>query len=522
MNTVRESRETWDVIVIGGGATGLGTAIDAASRGFRTLLVEQADFGQATSSRSTKLIHGGLRYLKQGNVSLVRESLYERALLIRNAPHLVKPLPFVVPTYSHWERIYLGLGLKAYDLLAGLRGIGRSRMLSRSDTLEHLPGLKSGRVKGGVFYYDAQFDDARLAITLAATAVNQGAAVVNYTRVEGFRREDGRINAVQIRDLETDQEITLRTRAVINATGIFTDEIRLLDERTTWPMMRLSRGVHLVLDHEILGGDAALMIPTLEDGRVLFAIPWQNRVVLGTTDTGVDSAVLEPKADEEEIDFLLHNASKYFNRSLTRADVRSVFAGIRPLVSGQTETQTTAAISREHQITVSRSGLVSVAGGKWTTYRKMAEDVVNRALDVSGLVYRPSKTKRLRLHGAHTGHEDSWKWEGYGTDAKFLDELVQIRPEWDRLVHPKLPVRAVEVIWAVRYEMARSVEDVLSRRTRALLIDAAATIEAAPEVARLMSEELERNEAWIESQLQQFIELAKQYCLAPQAKFRPL
>jgi glycerol-3-phosphate dehydrogenase len=510
LSVAQENGETWDVAIIGGGASGLGAAVDAASRGFRTILVEQGDFGKGTSSRSTKLIHGGFRYLKQGDLSLVKESLHERALLLRNAPHLVKPLSFVVPTYRWWERLYYGLGLKVYDRLSGSEGVGRSRFLSRSATLEQLSGLSPDGLRGGVFYYDAQFDDSRLAMALAQTAVNQGGLVLNYARVEGFSREGNRVSGLVVRDLESNTEFKIRARTVINATGVFTDEIRHLDDKQASPVMQLSQGIHVVLDAGVLGGDTAMMIPKTDDGRILFAIPWMGKVVLGTTDTPVKSAELEPLPLESEIDFLLEHASRYLTRPVSRKDVRSVFAGIRPLVS-DAETKETSSISRKHRILVSKSGLVTIAGGKWTTYRKMAEDVVNKAIEVSELAERPCETSQLRLHGGDSNEGHSSKWVSYGTDSQFLDELVALHPEWDRIIHPKLPIREVEVVWAVRYEMARTVEDVLSRRTRALLLDANASIQAAPDVARIMSLELNQDEDWIEEQIRSFSELAQNY-----------
>lgn len=518
---MRESRETWDVVVIGGGASGLGAAVDAASRGFRTLLLEQADFSNGTSSRSTKLIHGGFRYLKQGDVSLVRESLLERSRLLANAPHLVRPLAFVVPSYRWWEKLYYGIGLKLYDALAGTKGIGRSRFLSRRDTLEYLGGLSDEGLRGGVYYYDAQFDDARLAIALAQTAVNQGGIVLNYTRVEKLTRSEGRVDGLVFRDLESDTPYEVRARAVINATGIFTDEMRRLDDPNAWPVMQLSQGIHLVLDADVLGGDTALMIPETDDGRILFAIPWNGRVILGTTDTPVAEAKLEPKALDIEIEFLLEHASRYFRKEISRREVRAVFAGIRPLVS-KSDTQKTSSLSRKHRIIVSKSGMVSITGGKWTTYRKMAEDVVDTALGVSGLVERPCKTYRLKLHGASRGHDESWKWIAYGSDAPHLQELVELRPEWDQLLHPRLPVRVVEVIWAVRYEMARTLEDVLARRTRALLYDAGAALEAAPDVARIMRSELNTDETWEMNQISQFADLVRHYSLDPALKFEAI
>ena len=513
--SIVESRETWDVVVIGGGATGLGAAVDSASRGFRTLLFEQSDFAKATSSRSTKLIHGGVRYLKQGNLPLVREALLERSRLLRNAPHIVKPLPFVVPGYQWQDRWYYGVGLKMYDWLAGLKGIARSKILSRKDTLLRLGGVKSAGLRGGVLYYDAQFDDARLAMSLVQTVFNQGGKAINYMRVESIvKDEDHRAAGLVIRDLETGNCIEVRARAVINATGIFTDEVRQLDAPDCWPVMKHSQGVHVVLDREVLEGESALMIPETDDGRVLFAIPWNGRVIVGTTDTAVPDAELEPQAREAEIDYLLEHVSRYLEKAVSRSDVRSVFVGIRPLVSNA-QISETSQLSREHRIIVSASGMVSIAGGKWTTYRKMAEDVVNKALEVSGLIERPCRTSRLRLHGGKPVRRESWKWEEYGSDAVYLDELVALRPELDERLHPGLPLRGIEVLWAVRYEMARTLEDVLSRRTRCLLFDARASIEVAPKVAKMMADELGEGQDWIENQEVAFRAVAEKYLVEP-------
>ncbi len=510
LDAVFESNETWDVVVIGGGATGLGAAVDAASRGFRTVLIEQGDFGSSTTSRSTKLIHGGFRYLKQGDVGLVRESLVERSYLLRNAPHLVKPLGFVVPTYGLAEQLYYGMGLKVYDWMSGTRGIGRSRFLSRRKTLEALEGLSGDRLQGGVEYFDGQFDDAALAITLAQTVVSQGGIALNYVRADAFVRERGRIVGVEVRDLESDETFSLRARAVINATGIYTDEVRQLDDPGTWPVMQLSRGIHIVLDAEVLPGDHAMMIPKTDDGRILFAIPWLGRVVLGTTDTPVAEPEKDPLPSEEEISFLLEHAGRYFETPLNRASVRSVFAGLRPLVSrgGQ---GSTAALSRKHRILVAPSGLVTVTGGKWTTYRRMAQDVVDSALEVSGLVDRQSRTRGLRLHGAGGDTSEAWQWEHYGSDAEHLAQWVVDQPAWNEVLHERLPYRVVEVIWAVRHQMARTVEDVLARRTRALFLDAAAALEIAPRVAGLMADELGRDESWTTDQVAKFEALAKRY-----------
>ncbi|HEY6838117.1 MAG TPA: glycerol-3-phosphate dehydrogenase/oxidase [Geobacteraceae bacterium] len=515
MTTPRESylRElddtslVWDVIVIGGGATGLGSAVDAAARGYRTLLLEQSDFAKATSSRSTKLIHGGVRYLRQGNVALVTEALHERGLLIRNAPHLVRNLSFVVPLYDWWEGPFYGVGLKMYDLMAGRLGLGPSRLLSRAETLELIPTVEPHGLRGGVVYHDGQFDDARLAVSLARTLAALGGTPLNYVEVTGFVKELGLTAGVEARDVESGREYRLRTRAVINATGVFGDTLRRLDDPGAQPVISPSQGVHLVLDRAFLPGESAIMIPHTADGRVLFAVPWHGRVLIGTTDTPLASPTLEPRPLPEEVDFLLGHAARYLACHPSAADVLSVFAGLRPLVRHGSDGET-ASLSREHAILVSASGLVTVAGGKWTTYRKMGEDAVNHAAAVAGLAEIPSISATLKIHGWQEG-DAVFPWDVYGSDAPAVAKCAAAYD--DELLHPRLPYRAGEVVWAVRRELARTVEDVLARRTRALFLDARASMAAAPRVAELMARELGRNAAWQVEQVAAFSELAKGY-----------
>lgn len=502
--------ERWDFIVVGGGATGLGVAIDAASRGYRTVLLEQGDFAQGTSSRSTKLVHGGVRYLQQGNVALVIEALKERGLLRANAPHLVHNLSFVVPNYEWWEGPFYGVGLKMYDLLAGRQGFGRSKLLSKERTLQLLPTLEPEGLNGGVIYYDGQFDDARLAINMARTAVEQGAVVVNYVRVTGLIKEGGEVAGVRAEDVETGREHTLQARAVVNATGAWTDALRRMDDPSAGDIIRPSQGVHLVLPREFLPGASAIMVPKTDDGRVLFAIPWQDRVVVGTTDTPVEEAELEPAPFEEEIAFLLEHAGRYLSKDPTRDDVLSVFAGIRPLV-GSEDASDTASLSRDHSLLISESGLVTIAGGKWTTYRKMAEDTVDQAAVVAELDDRPCVTRTLQIHGHHSHGERFGELAGYGSDAPELRGLFKEDPAFADRLHPSFTIRAGEAVWAARYEMARTVEDFLARRTRALLLDARAAAEIAPRVAALMATELGRDEAWRNAQVEAFRELAARY-----------
>ena len=455
----------WDMIVIGGGASGVGTALDAASRGYEVLLVEQSDFGKGTSSRSTKLVHGGVRYLEQGNISLVMEALKERGILLQNAPHLVQNLGFVVPNYDWWEAPFYGIGLKLYDMLAGKYGFGRSRILSKAETLERLPTIRTDGLRGGVIYFDGQFDDSRLLIDLATTAYEQGAVLLNYVQVTGLlKNADGFVDGVEIRDMETGDTLQQTAKVVVNATGPFTDNLRRLADPSVPPIIAPSQGIHLVFDGSFLGRDNAIMIPHTSDGRVMFAIPWHGHTVVGTTDTPIAEATLEPVAMEQEVDFLLHTASRYLETSPSRADVLSVFAGIRPLVRSS-DAGNTAALSRDHTIRIEDTGMITLCGGKWTTYRRMAEDCVNHATELAQLPERPCVTTSLRIHGQ---------------DTSAIRQLIEANPELGTPLHAELPYTGAEVVWAARQEMACGVEDVLARRTRALFLRAQAAIEMAP------------------------------------------
>lgn len=503
------ARDTiWDVLVIGGGATGLGVAVDAATRGYRTALVEQSDFAKGTSSRSTKLAHGGVRYLRSGEIGLVRGALRERGLLERNAPHLVHRQPFVIPIYRRLDLPLYGLGLKAYEWLSGRLSFGASQILSVAETRRLLPTVKPGGLRGGVLYFDGQFDDARLALTLARTADAHETAIVNYARVDQLLKENGRVRGAVIVDTETGTRHAVSAHVVVNATGIFTDEIRRLDDPAVEPMLAVSSGVHLTLDRSFLPGHHALMIPQTSDGRVLFAVPWQDHVILGTTDEPRAAAELEPRPLEREIEFLLDHAAEYLTRPVTRADVLSVFTGLRPLVRAG-NSAATATLSRDHVIAVSPSRLVSITGGKWTSYRKMAEDAVTRAAEIGGLPHRPCATENLRLQGATDKPVAAECFARYGTDARALERLIAIEPALEAAVHPRLALTGAETVWAARTEMARTVDDVLSRRSRALQLDARAALEAAPAVAALLARELGRDQAWLEAQLAAFSEIAR-------------
>jgi glycerol-3-phosphate dehydrogenase len=510
---LRDNPHGWDLIVVGGGATGVGTALDAASRGYDVALLEQSDFGKGTSTRSTKLIHGGVRYLQQGNIPLVVEALKERGVLRANAPHLVHDLPFVVPNYKWWEAPFYGIGMRVYDVLAGKYGFGQSRNLSREETLERIPNLEDEGLRGGVVYHDGQFDDARLLIALARTAVGQGATLMSYARVTGLIKDAGGfVVGVTWRDEETGETSELRGRVVVNATGPFSDGLRRMDDPDASPAIRPSQGVHLVLDRSFLAGDAAIMVPHTDDGRVLFAIPWLDRVLVGTTDTPLEETPLEPAPQEEEIRFLLEHARRYMERDPGRGDVLSVFAGIRPLVA-EGDAGDTAEISREHALRVSDSGLLTIAGGKWTTYRKMAEDTVDMAQALGDLEPRACVTRELNIQGFHMHAEKFGRLAAYGSDAPEVEALERSREGWAQPLAEGLDVTSGEVVWFARAEMARTVEDVLARRSRALLRDARAARSVAPAVARLLAGELGRDDAWVAGQVTSFESLSATYIL---------
>lgn len=506
--------DLWDVVVVGAGATGLGAALDAVSRGYRTVLIEQADFGKATSSRSTKLSHGGVRYLRQGNIALVMEALKERGRMLRNAPHLVRRQGFLIPAASLWEMVFYGAGLKVYDALAGKASFGRSRMMAASAVRERMPSLSRLPMAGGVLYFDGQFDDARYCIALAQTMVDKGGAALNYARMVRLLKQNGRVAGVVARDIETGDAFDLPARVVINATGVFSDDVRRLDEPGSAPMLTVSQGSHFVLPKSFLPGMDALMVPRTSDGRVLFAIPWEGAVVVGTTDEPVPGATLEPRALPVEMEFLSRNIELCFGSRPKESDVLSMWSGLRPLIRKQ-GARSTAALSREHEVSVSASGLVSVAGGKWTTYRSMAEDAVDIAARSGGLPERASGTREMRLHGwSETAAERSDPGEDfspYGADQAMVDALAAASPALGRALHPSLPYHQAQVVWAARYEMARTVEDVLARRTRSLFLNARAAIEAGSTVAAVMARELGRDERWQRQQVEDFTQLASSY-----------
>ncbi|MFY0688680.1 MAG: glycerol-3-phosphate dehydrogenase/oxidase [Cyclobacteriaceae bacterium] len=512
IDAIAKRKEPWDILVIGGGATGLGIAVDAASRGYSTLLLEQHDFAKGTSSRSTKLVHGGVRYLQQGDISLVMEALKERGLMIKNAPHLVKNQPFIIPNYDWWDGPFYQIGLKVYDWMSGKLGIGSSKKLSKEETVKYIPTIDQTRLTGGVKYYDGQFDDARMAISLALTAVDYGATLVNYFAVTGISKNDEIVSGVSATDSETGINYDIPAKVVINATGVFADKIKQLDEPDTPDMIQPSQGTHVVVDREFLPHEYAIMVPHTKDGRVMFAVPWHGKVVLGTTDTLVNTASLEPKPLSSEIDFILETAGNYLVKNPTRADIKSVFAGLRPLAKPEGDDQATKEVSRHHKILVSKSGLISIVGGKWTTYRKMAEDTVDQAMIIGGLDEQKAITENLLIHGYL--NFDSNETDVYGADRKILDMLISNSPQLGDKLSPHLSITGAHVIWAVQNEMARTVEDVLARRTRSLLLDAQESINIAPAVAILMAREMNEDDKWVKHQVEHFQNLAAGYLVS--------
>jgi glycerol-3-phosphate dehydrogenase len=505
--SLQEADILWDVVVIGGGASGLGAALEAATRGYKTLLLEQDDFAKGTSSRSTKLVHGGVRYLAQGNISLVLEALKERGRLKLNAPHLVKDQAFVIPCYSYWCVPFYTIGLTLYDLMAGRLGIGRSVPLSKKGVSQALPAIKTSKLRGGVRYFDCQFDDARLAVNLAQTITEQGGVVINHMKVTGLKMADGKVKGVEVADRETGKQYQINGATVINATGVFADDILKMEDPTVRDVIKPSQGIHLVMEREFLG-EEALMIPKTSDGRVLFAVPWHNRVVVGTTDVEKQVAELEPLAEEAEIEYILETAGRFMERAPERQDVLAVFTGLRPLAAPSAEGKKTKEISRGHKILVSKGELVTLIGGKWTTYRKMGEDVVNRAAALAKLPARESVTSELRIHGhmEEVDRSDPLYW--YGSDRKQIDSLISEDFTLGDVLSEKLHIKEAQIVWAVRMEMARTVEDCLARRIRAIQLDARECIRVAPRVAAIMARELGYDQEWEKSQVKALTELA--------------
>jgi len=505
----------WDVLVIGGGATGLGIAVDAAARGYKTLLLEQHDFAKGTSSRSTKLVHGGVRYLQQGDISLVLEALKERGLMIKNAPHLVSNQAFVIPNYSWWDGPFYQLGLKIYDFMSGDLGIGSSKRLSIEETVRHIPTIDQKELAGGIVYFDGQFDDARMAISLAKTAAQFDGVLLNYMKVEKIIKDEaGIVQGVIALDLETHKKHHIQSKVVINATGVFADAVIKMDDPSAKEMIQPSQGTHIVLDPSFLPDKYAIMVPHTKDGRVLFAVPWLNKVIVGTTDTIVEKPLLEPHFQLDEVEFILETASQYLTKKPTKKDILSIFSGLRPLAKPEGNKQTTKEISRHHKVMISTSGLITVIGGKWTTYRKMAEDTVDQAMLIGQLKASPCTTHNLPIFG----YDESLNLTEdplavYGIEKQALLDLEDEIPVYGELISESLPLKASQVIWAVRHEMARTLEDMLARRVRGLFLDVNESLRIAPQVAQIMASELNESSDWIINQLTEFKAIARHYQL---------
>lgn len=511
LKKVKNKKKPWDIIIIGGGASGLGAAVDAASRGYRTLLLEKNDFAKGTSSRSTKLVHGGVRYLQNGDISLVIEALKERGIMRKNAPHLVQDLSFVIPSYDWWNSPFYGIGLKIYDMMAGNLGLGPSTLLDREETINLIPNVKKKGLRGGVIYHDGQFDDARMAISLALTAENHGASLINYCGVTSLIKDGDMITGVTAQDEFSGEEFNILAKVVINATGVFSDQIIQMDQPGSRKLIVPSQGVHIVLDKSFLNGPHAIMVPQTTDGRVLFAVPWNDYVVVGTTDTQIEQTLEEPIALEEEISFILENAGAYMTTPPTRTDVKSVFSGLRPLAAPEDNGSATKEISRHHKVTVSTSGLVSILGGKWTTYRKMSEDLINTAQSVGGLPERACISHSLPIHGYDYNSDWSNPLHVYGTD---IEKILKLDDAGNDSLSDQLHLTKNQISWAVREEMAMTVEDVLARRSRALFLNAEATLALAPKVAQIIAEEAGQDQEWIDQQLKEFNAIAQNYLLS--------
>lgn len=500
----------WDVVIIGGGATGLGIAVDAAQRGFNVLLLEKNDFAKGTSSRSTKLVHGGVRYLAQGNLKLVIEALRERGHLLSNAPHLTHVQQFIIPVYSFFDKWFYAIGLLLYDLLAGKLSLSHTKILGKKSVIQRMPSINPNKLKGGIVYADGQFDDARLAITLAMTADDLGGTVVNYCTVVGLIKKEGKIAGVSFVDEIDNHRHEVYAKAVINATGVFVDGILDMDDEASPAAVMPSQGVHLVVDHIFFPTLDALMIPKTKDGRVLFAVPWHDAVVLGTTDTPLNIISEEPVALEEEINFILEHFNLYNEKKISRNDIKSIYAGLRPLVK-TSNNKNTALASRDHTIIVSKSNLITITGGKWTTYRRMAKDALNNAVFVANLPKVKCATRNLKLHGYQDAATYGLPLSQYGGDAKQIAKMMKEDSTMSERIHPEYPFTKAELIWCVRNEMAMHVEDILARRSRMLFVNASAAMASSEKMARMMAAELKKDEQWVQQQVSAFEEIARGY-----------
>ena len=509
INAIKTAKEPWDIVIIGGGASGLGAALDGASRGHKTLLLEKSDFAKGTSSKSTKLIHGGVRYLKQGNIRLVFQALRERGILLKNAPHLVHKMSFIIPVYSWWRLLFYGFGLILYDLLAGKKRIESTVLLSRKKTRTLLPNLNDNHLVGGIAYWDAQFNDTRLAISLARSAVSLGATVINYCSVSSIVKVKGRVCGVIAKDNVSGKEYKIDAKVVLNATGVFSNQIQQMDQPDIKSNIVPSQGTHIVLDQKFMLGNHAVLVPQTFDGRVLFSIPWHDKLLVGTTDYLVDSIEDNPTPMSEEIDYILKTIGEYLKKQPSRKDILSVFSGLRPLVAKKNDK--TKDISRNHSIVVSQSGLVSITGGKWTTYRKMAEDAIDIVQSVGEIENRRSKSAEIKLDGFDSSITNENPLRIYGC---FSEDILTIDSSTgNRSLGKNFYLSKNQILWGIREEMAIRLEDILARRSRCLFIDAKETIEIAPKVAKIMAEELAYGQEWVQKELREFKQVAEKYII---------
>ncbi|WP_458628078.1 glycerol-3-phosphate dehydrogenase/oxidase [Winogradskyella sp. PC D3.3] len=513
IDKLRSNSTTYDFVIIGGGATGIGIALEASARGYSVVLLEKSDFTKSTSSKATKLMHGGVRYLAQGDIGLVREAVVERGLMLKNAPHITKTQSFIIPTHGLYDEILYTVGLTFYDLLAGKLSLGRSKRISKAKTLQRISLINPDKISAGVVYYDGQFDDSRMAINVLQSATEMGAIVANYCSVNKLNKDkNGSIIGVSAYDEINNETFEIKGKQIVNATGVFADDILQMDSPGAKKTIAPSQGVHLMLDKSFLPGDDAITIPKTDDGRVLFLVPWHNKVIVGTTDTPIKKESLEPVALEKEIGFILNTASRYLTKAPKRSDVLSVFAGLRPLAATDDKKNKTKEISRSHKIYSSQSGLLTIVGGKWTTFRKMGEDLVNKAEKNHKWKHIPTKTKHLKIHGYKQNVNYNNPLYFYGSDEEQIQILSQ-QNGWNKSISDSMGVIEAQVVWAVRNEMALNVEDFLARRVRCQLLDAKESIKMAPKVAEIMSKELGKNKAWETQQIENYTKVTSNYIL---------
>jgi len=530
----RLARERFDVLVIGGGITGAGVALDATARGYSVALVEKADFASGTSSKATKLVHGGIRYLPQFDFALVHEALVERGLLVRNVPFLVRPLAFVLPLYENAHRpvgipfappkgyglgLMLDAGLWMYDLMAGRLNVARHKRISAQKALELTPALRGDGLKEAFLYYDAQTNDTRLTVTVLRTAAQRGAVITNYTEVIGFTRADGKLNGARVRDVQTGQEFTVSARHIVNAAGVFAERVTALTGDESRVAIEPSKGVHLVVARErVRITDTALVLPETDDGRILFVIPWGARAVIGTTDTGTGN-LDDPEASPQDIAYLLDHVNRYMKVNLSGDDILSVYAGYRPLVKSKEERA--ANLSRTHVVLQEPNGMVVIVGGKLTTYRRMAQDTMDVIAKRDGMAIA-HPTERLPLAGAVGWRDAQREIEergralgldqrviehlefNFGGNARGVLDVIGEDPALGEKIISDLPYLRAEVIYACRAEMAQTLEDVLARRTRIMLEDADRGAGVAEPVATLMARELGWSSDRVRSEVEKY------------------